>query len=156
MINQMDADIVFIQELMSTFPGTVMRSLLMALNDQPAPRNNWRYAVIKGALSTNATPPYDTFDDTTWNAGRHEGYAVLWNQNIAKFTMQRAAKVEDGNGILHTNTQSMNVCEDVTLHIPNPVRAVLPFFGDRVVPANIAQPYTIPAGTVRPGHGNPC
>jgi hypothetical protein len=90
------ADILLIQELKNdAIAGRHLEMLQDNLCSADPPLNNWYYEWIKGSVRFSGipeppVPPYATSDDLEWDDGHREGYAVFWNQNIAKFTLTRA------------------------------------------------------------------
>lgn len=147
-----EVDVLLVQELRSAGAAAALGAILTQLNKLPAPYNNWRVDYIKGALDAHAAPPYATFGDLDWTPGRREGYAVFWNQNLAKFKACTAAPVGPDDA-LTANTQSFGVVAEeaqdfghgpVVTYENNPD-------GGIVVPAHTD--FVIPAGTVEPGHG---
>lgn len=92
------ADILFIEELkQAAINGGFLNNLQLELNSLPAPYNNWYFDWIKGSLRRVGRPPnypYNTAADLWWDDGHHEGYAMFWNQNIAKFAMQAAPPIQ--------------------------------------------------------------
>jgi hypothetical protein len=159
-IGQYGADIVCIQELKANaIANYYLQTLQQELNMLPAPFNNWYYDWIKGSLAAGgghpANYPFNTAADLNWDAGHHEGYAVFWNQNIAKFTVQPAPPIQVPGGMAVANTQSEDCRMQgrVGFGAP-PVWMPLPGLatpGGVVAPG--APPYIVPAGTTIPGHG---
>ncbi|MBI1298837.1 hypothetical protein GC175_28220 [bacterium] len=154
------ADIICIQELKQPAINQGYLQLLhRALNSLGAPRNNWYYDWIKGAIRDDndafgnplAVSPYATANDLAWDVAHHEGYALFWNQNIAKFMMQAAAPVAPTATplILTPNTQSGWVRTIAN----NPAAGV--FYGIAVPAGGISVPimggsYILPTGTMAP------
>lgn len=147
-------DVLFIQELKAPAVNNVLRLLQMALWALPEPLNNWHYEFIKGSIRNGAVPPYATSNDLDWDAAHYEGYAVFWNQNIAKFRVTPAPPVvPPGGGVPVANTQSetARMRGDVAFGVP-PV--VLPLWGIAVPAGGLRTPpdpaYVLPAGTTAP------
>src|SRR5437016_4969721 len=98
-----DADILCIQELKAPYlANAYLNELQVALNhfeNQLGRAAHWYYDVIKGALNPGggAPPPpaqpFNTNADVVWDGGHHEGYAIFWRQNLAKFTVTRAPSI---------------------------------------------------------------
>lgn len=157
----LQADILCIQELRE---GAVdyqhVYNLLQTLNAGPPPYNNWYLDWIKGALRSidpmpPATYPYATADDLDWDRGHYEGYAVLWNQNIAKFTMQPAPPIQPPGAGVVANQQSSTCRMQGQITFGT---AVVPLVGVAVPGAGIQVPgggpaFVVPAGTNVPGTG---
>ena len=153
------ADVLVIQEVRSwaVFNYT-LQELQQTLNALlPAPNNNWHYDYIKGAVDFNGVAPYATSNDLMWDAAHYEGYAVFWNQNIAKFTMTPAPPIQAPGpppGPVIANTQSETVRMQGAFMLfgaaqPLPGQAIPG--GGITVPA-LANPYVVPAGTIVPGN----
>lgn len=150
------ADILCIQELrQSAILTNHLQLLLRELCALPAPRNNWYYDWIKGAIRTDglAVAPYATANDLDWDSAHYEGYAVFWNQNIAKFMMQPSPPITPpGGGMAVPNTQSEIVR---TRGIFVFGVAAVPVFGIALPAGGIAVPagpgsYVLPVGTTAP------
>lgn len=141
----LQADILCIQELkgMAITAGYLSR-LQQELCALPAPWNNWYYDWIKGAVRNDgaAVAPYATAADLDWDDAHHEGYALFWNQNIAKFKVQASPPI---GGV--ANTQSETVRSRAVMFGPNYGFSVPA--GGIPVPAG-ATPYILPAGTMAP------
>ena len=95
-VRNADADILCLMELRNTatvFMGP-LATLRTALNNAYAVGGNatcdWYCDWVPGSLLWNRYAPYDPNNVGFTTQGRKEGYAVLWKQNLAKFTMQRA------------------------------------------------------------------
>jgi hypothetical protein len=137
-----------------------LQTLQEALNTLPAPFNNWYYDWIKGSLLRTGVPPLPTDPFNTsawlnWDVAHHEGYAVFWNQNIAKFVMQAAPPIRPpAAGADSPNSQSENCRMQGAIAFGGPP---LPFpgfalAGGLAVPGG-GTPFVVPAGTNIPGHG---
>ncbi len=155
-VDLLQADVLFIQELKAAaLTGQKLQQLMQALWALPAPRNNWQYEWIKGSIGLDggAAAPWATSNDLDWDAAHYEGYAVFWNQNIAKFRVNPAPPITPPGGGPVANTQSETVRTrgDVAFGVP-PV--VLPLWGVAVPAGGIVAPgnpaYTLPAGTTAP------
>ncbi|MEM7039541.1 MAG: hypothetical protein AAF570_21380, partial [Bacteroidota bacterium] len=101
----MQADVICIIEFMDPAPGgfgdyleTLQTQLNLVFNNSDGPRGNWHYDSIGGALNINQAAGGGTLAESQkfesnnklefqGNRGDAEGYAVFWNQNVAKFTM---------------------------------------------------------------------
>ncbi len=103
-----EADIICVQEVkQSAVNSGALSQLQESLCRLEPPFNNWYYEHIKGAISTNAgvMPPYSTRNHLMYDAAHHEGYAIYWNQNLAKFKMLPADPVTHPGGATAANTQ---------------------------------------------------
>lgn len=160
MVQAYQADILCIQELkQNAINNYYLQTLQQALNTLPAPFNNWYYEWIKGALATGGghpgNYPFSLEDDLDWDSAHYEGYAVFWNQNIAKFTVKGAAPIQPPGGVAVANTQSgcSRMIGQVNFGMP---AVAVPMFGlatpvgGLVVPPG-ANPFIVPAGTIPPG-----
>ena len=153
-----EADIICIQEVKSAAVNLgLLNRLLRALCELPPPFNNWYYEHIKGAISTGAglVPPYSTRDKLMYDAAHHEGYAIYWNQNFAKFKMLAADPVTDPGGAGPVpNTQGELVRG---WGMPVAFGFNLPLYGMALPAAGLVVPadpaYIIPAGTTHGGAG---
>jgi len=140
-VHNVEADILYIMEFRNTaFTRNLANQLSQALNNLNAPLNNWYFDIIKGALAQTKPdfwghwgidgvhrPPYFAFRDTAWHqSANNEGYAVFWNQNLDKFSMESAPPLEHG-GVLYANTQSFGVCSaQQPMTVPGGGQFVLP------------------------------
>ncbi|HEX7050459.1 MAG TPA: hypothetical protein VF188_09685, partial [Longimicrobiales bacterium] len=165
-VHRAGADVLFIQELKKdAINRDVLKALMRELCALPEPHNNWYYDWIKGSVCAYEPeeeeeeeveverPKYATSAELDWDAAHREGYAVFWNQNIAKFRVTPAPPVaEPGGGVAVANTQSETVR----------TRALFRFGGAEVVSYGLAVPeggivtphdqaYELPAGTTAPG-----
>lgn len=138
------ADVLFVMELKrgAIFNGH-LDTLHRALQALPPPRNNWYFDWVKGSLSWYGHAPFATAGDLDWDAGHHEGYAVFWNLNIAKFGVTPPPPLGPPNALV-PNQQS------------DTVRGGPPLPAGHVPPGGItvgAEPaYVIPTGSAMPGH----
>ena len=106
-----NADIIFIQELKQNGVARLAQ-LRTALNNAYAaavPAGNWFYDSIKsafaGGLPAGPNTNVTTAAQLDWTASANrEGYAMLWNRNLAKFTMLAAPTIAGA-----ANTQSNGV-----------------------------------------------
>lgn len=154
--NLAQADVICVQELkQGAINNQYVQMVQQALCALPAPRNNWYYDWIKGAVSTSPgiVPPYATANDTDWDAAHYEGYVVFWNQNIAKFQVQPADPVPIPGGGAAPNTQSQTTRTFGVLLFGG---AVVPAFGISVPAGGLAAPanpaFILPAGTTAPAN----
>lgn len=156
-VDRLQADILFIQELkQAAIAGSQLQRLMEALWNLPAPRNNWQYEWIKGSIDTDggAAAPWATSADLDWDAAHYEGYAVFWNQNIAKFRVNAAPPVAPpggGGAVANTQSETVRTRGDVTFGAPPvtvPLWGLAVPAGGLVAPANPA--YSLPAGTNAP------
>lgn len=88
------ADIICIQELKAGAVAGAQPLYLLhqALCSLPAPGNNWYVDWVKGSIvNAGGAAPWATSGHLDWDAAHHEGYALFWNQNLAKFKMDLAA-----------------------------------------------------------------
>jgi len=105
-------DIIFILELKEAGVARLAQ-LQVALNNAyltAAPAGNWFYDWIKSAFAAKLAPGpninVNTAAQLDWTGpANHEGYAVLWNHNLAKFRMLSARTNPGGastqsNGVL--------------------------------------------------------
>lgn len=167
-----NADILFIQELKQP---AVANNILQILQQQlcllPAPSNNWYYDWIPGAIDYNAVAPFATHNDTMWDGAHYEGYAMFWNQNIAKFILQPAPPlagptVNSQSGgctaLLKNNMGAIQLDQAVpnNIGIPNnnpgyiiPTGTTLPGQAASIAPQNVNAGTVIPAGTLIGAHG---
>ena len=148
-VAQAQADILFVQEVK---PGAIgfqhLQLLLQQLRTLPPPMNNWYYDWIKGALLGPATAhaPWATSAGLDWDAAHYEGYAVFWNQNLAKFGIHVAPPVPGGPPV-NTQSETVRTIGTVVFGVgPVPLWGIAVPVGGHVVPANPA--YIIPANTV--------
>ena len=142
------ADVLFVQELEAPAIAHGHLELLQhTLNKLPAPQDNWYFEWIMGAVDWRggARRPWERQADLHWDRGHHEGYAVFWNQNLAKFRVVRPPPRAPGL----PNRQSQVVR----------TRGLVPgslgtTYGLQVPTGGIAVPpdpaYRIPAGTYTP------
>ncbi|WP_157681699.1 endonuclease/exonuclease/phosphatase family protein [Bradyrhizobium sp. ORS 285] len=154
-------DVLFIMELKQNAIGNLyLQTLQETLNTLPAPLNNWYYDWIKGALLRTGVPPlpadpFNTAVDTDWDVAHHEGYAVFWNQNIAKFVMQAAPPIRPPAAAGPSpNSQSQDCRMQGAIAFGGPP---IPFpgvalGGTLAVPGG-GTPFVVPAGTNIPGQG---
>jgi hypothetical protein len=160
-VNAYRPDILFIMELKQNgIAGPYLQTLQEALNTQPAPFNNWYYDWIKGSLWNNGAPPaptdpFATSADLAWDAAHNEGYAVFWNQNIAKFTMQPAPPIQPptaGAAVANTQSESCRIQGRYNFGGANwaPLYGIAA--GAIAVPGG-GTPFIVPLGTNIPGHG---
>ncbi|HEX6938865.1 MAG TPA: hypothetical protein VF158_05595 [Longimicrobiales bacterium] len=150
-------DVLFIQELKApAVANYLLQRLQEALWALPAPRNNWHYEYIKGSIRNDggAVAPYATSNDLDWDAAHYEGYAVFWNQNIAKFRVTPAPPVVPPGGggpVANTQSETARMRGDVAFGVP-PV--VLPLWGIAVPAGGLVTPpdpaYVLPPGTTAP------
>jgi hypothetical protein len=150
-VQQSQADVLFIQELKAgAISDQHLQLVQWALCRLPAPYNNWYYEFIKGSLR-HSNPPYTTANELDWDAAHHEGYAMFWNQNIAKFRLQSPPQVLDANNVLVANEQSETVRGFRSIQADG---QGIPLWGMAVPPGGITvrpdPAYTIPAGTLDP------
>ena len=130
------ADVICITELMDYKAAgvtnqlkTLQTQLNLVFNQSDGSNGNWYYDHIGGSLdktevtmdvdfNRNDEQRFSTSDELKFQgeAEKGEGYAVFWNQNLAKFTMDRPPKVRDFNlndrtlgANWVTNTQSFGV-----------------------------------------------
>jgi hypothetical protein len=156
-----EPDVLFIMELKQNAIGNgYLATLQQALNALPAPLNNWYFDWIKGGLLRTGIPPlpadpFNTAALTDWDIAHHEGYAVFWNQNIAKFVMQAAPPIQPpAAGGASPNSQSQDCRMQGTIGFggpPVPIPGVA-LGGPLTVPGG-GTPFVVPAGTNIPGHG---
>ncbi|HTD56739.1 MAG TPA: hypothetical protein VK670_15220 [Silvibacterium sp.] len=140
------ADVILIEELkLSANPTFTLQHIQFQLNALPAPFNNWYYEWIKGAINHTGNPPYNTSADLMFDEGHDEGYAVFWNQNISKFTINRAPPIQPPGAAPVANQQSETVRMQLGLAAGTAVPA-----GGILTPA-FATPYVLPIGTTLPG-----
>ncbi len=156
------ADVLCIQEVkQNAIANLYLTSLQQELNTLPAPFNNWYFDWIMGALATGLAPPpnypFNTAADLAWDAAHHEGYAVFWNQNIAKFSMQAAPPIQPpgAGAVANTQSQQCRIQGRVGFGMPP---AYMPLPGVAVPGGGLQVPgggpsYVVPAGTNIPGHG---
>lgn len=144
-----DIDIFCLIELKQNADAYLL--YLQAALDSTGPAH-WYYDFVPGALSPGAMPPYNTNADVGYTVlARHEGYAVFWRQNIAKFIMQRADPIDPmlvgGMGPMVANTQSFGV-RSRGVGLAMPIHGI-PLGVDIVVPGPPGGlPYLISTGTV--------
>lgn len=152
------ADIICVQEVkQSAVWVQTLARLQQSLCSLAPPFNNWYYEHIKGAINNagGVVPPYSTSAHLMYDAAHHEGYAIYWNQNFAKFKMLLADPVTHPGGVTVANTQGELVrgwgmeMGGFTPYLPN-YGIALPA-GGLIVPADPA--YIIPAGTTHGGGG---
>lgn len=105
---RLEVDLLFVQELKQAGVQH-LATLGAALSGNP-PRDNWHFDWIRGGLALQA--PYAAAANTCWSGNHSEGYAVFWNQNIAKHTPTLAPPVPPAGGVgpAVANTQSGGVC----------------------------------------------
>ncbi|MFO1431300.1 MAG: hypothetical protein U1F76_14345 [Candidatus Competibacteraceae bacterium] len=151
------ADVICIQELKQSGANHDLPQLQSALNQLPAPFNNWYYDWIKGAINNTphpgAQPPYNTAAHLMWSLNHFEGYAVFWNQNIAKFKVTQAPPIVPPGGVPALNTQSETV--RMMGLAGGGAAGMLPVPGLPVPAGGITVPgggagYTLPIGTTAP------
>jgi len=156
------ADVVCIQELtQGSIANYYLQSLQEILNSLPAPLNNWYYDWIKGALAPGgahpANYPYSQAADLAWDSAHFEGYAVFWNQNIAKLTLKPAPPIQPlGAPAAVPSAQSgeSRMPSQIGFGMPPvyvPFSVAVPAGG--IVVPGVALPFIIPAGTTVPGAG---
>lgn len=144
-------DLLFVQEVKAGAINQQRLQLLQrSLSNLLAPHNNWYYDWIKGGirLSSQNPPvaPYNTENDLDWSSNHNEGYALFWNQNIAKFLMQAAPKIQiPGTGNQVANSQSGEVRTQGD-HLNGQTAFGLAVGGNITVAAGTPQ-YALPAGT---------
>lgn len=149
------ADVLFVQEVkQSAVSGGQLVRLQSALLALPAPQNNWYCEWVKGAIAPNAQFPFATSNDLVYDEAHHEGYAVFWNQNSAKFTMRSAPPLPNGVNPPAANAQSEIVRSYGRIAFGN---VVVPLYGIAVPNGGVAvpaggTPYTLPTGTTAPGN----
>lgn len=101
------------------------------------------------------TDPFNTSALVDWDIAHHEGYAVFWNQNIAKFVMQAAPPIQPpAAGAESPNTQSENCRIQGLIGAGGPPLAFpgSALVGGLAVPGG-GTPFVVPAGSNIPGHG---
>jgi endonuclease/exonuclease/phosphatase family protein len=146
-----DADVICIQELKQQGVAH-LQELQLALNarerawGRPA---HWFYDYIKGGLRARGVPPpptqpFNTSPELVWDGGHHEGYAIFWRLNIAKFTVTRAPDIQPPGGVAVANTQSEGT-RSLGAFFMRPIGG-WPLAGDIRVPLG-PNSYVISAGT---------
>ncbi len=148
------ADVICIQELKQNAIGNQYLQLLQrTLQALPAPQNNWYYEWIKGSVASTGVAPFATSADLAWDAAHYEGYAMFWNQNVAKFRMNGAPPIQaPAGGAAVANTQAETVRTRMLVAfggVPVMIEGIAVPPGGIVVPPDPA--YTLPAGTTAPG-----
>jgi hypothetical protein len=151
-----NADILCLMELKQFF-NFPLAQLQLALINAFGGTCDWYCDLVPGALNYNglAGLPYNPNDVDFTNAARNEGYAIFWKQNIDKFIMQPAGRIDSVAATPNTlpapaagfipNTQSRRVR----------ARAAPPI-GLNILPGAITVPaagagviqYTLPVGTI--------
>lgn len=156
-VRNTEADILMVMELRLRGVG-FLPTLQEALCSLDAPNNNWYYDWIKGTLKNTrdpaTPPPFETNRHLGWTQRSHsEGYAMFWNQNIAKFTMQTAAPITDprmpvngGVGTVPCTHSSLVKCPRIPIG-GGPATYGTPFLPPAGIPGGTpAAGITVPAG----------
>ncbi|HEX6292729.1 MAG TPA: hypothetical protein VFZ66_26330 [Herpetosiphonaceae bacterium] len=152
------ADIICIQELrQAAILNNDLQRLQRELCALPAPRNNWYYDWIKGAVGTDgavAVAPFNLAAHLDWDSAHYEGYAIFWNQNLAKFKVQASPPITTpagGGPFANSQSQTVRGRGSVVFGAPPAV----PLFGIGVPAGGIVVPpnpaFTLPVGTTAPG-----
>lgn len=97
-LKMVDADILAMMELRSN-GFNYLPTLVASLNNKFGVAN-WQYDYIPGAVAAGNARPINAFAQLGWPIQAHgEGYALLWRNNPAKFTMLPTRVNMSGNPI---------------------------------------------------------
>lgn len=147
----LQVDVLFLQEVKqaATAVGGPLEMLQKALCRYGPPRNNWYYDWIKGGLAGAA--PFTAAAQTRWSVNHYEGYAVFWNQNIAKHKPTSAPPAPGAGQANNSQSAGARYFQRVmgTMQWGHGVPA-----GGLTVPLDPGA-YVLPAGTIMPGAGAP-